>query len=276
LALAAAALGPQARAFDTHRKQQILFAEIPQHTVGDAPFYLVASSTAHLPVAFAIVVGPATIDGSKVTLTGVPGLVIVRAIQGGNLVFQPAVDAIRVIVVKARPLAPRIDEQPAGTTVTIGDAVVLKVRAEGEPAPSLQWRKDGNPVSGAQGQALAIPAASPSDAGTYDVVATNESGRAVSEPARVAVGKRSQSILFQSPAFALAGQPITLSAQASSGLPVQFEVVSGSAVLSAGILTSQSGSVTVQATQPGDSRYEAAAPVMQTFIFAPSATVHTP
>jgi hypothetical protein len=275
-ALAAlAALAPRARADDARKKQEIIFPELKARTVDDAPFLLVAKATSGLPVAFQVISGPAVLDGKKISLTGAPGLVIIRASQEGNPAFAPAVDAERVLVVNSRPAAPKIVLQPAGASVAIGEPVVLTVGVSGEPEPALQWRKDGSPIAGAQARSFSIPAASQSDAGSYDVLASNSAGRAASARALVSVGKRRQTISFQAPGNTVAGQPVTLSAFASSGLPVQFSVSSGVAMLSGGILTAQAGTVTVEATQQGDSTYEAAAPVTQTLTFAPNSALHT-
>jgi len=275
-ALAAlAALAPHARADDSRKKQEILFTEMAPRTVDDPPFFLVAKATSKLPVAFEIIAGPAVLDGRKITLTGVPGLVIIRASQEGNAAFEPAVDAERVLVVRPRPVAPRITSQPEAASVAIGEPVTLAVRVSGEPEPALQWRKDGNAVVGAEARALSIPAASLSDAGTYDVVASNSAGEATSMRVRVSVAKRRQTITFQAPGITVAGQPVSLNAFASSGLPVQFDIVSGVATLSAGVLTSQMGTVTVEATQPGNSSFEPATPVLQTLTFAANAIQHT-
>ena len=73
----------------------------------------------------------------------------------------------------------------------------MSVAVSGEPAPSLQWRKDGSPIEGATGRSLEIAQASPTDAGTYDVMASNPSGAAISQRVTVVVGKRTQFISFQ-------------------------------------------------------------------------------
>jgi len=63
--------------------------------------------------------------------------------------------------------------------------------------------------------------------------------------------------------------PITLIAEASSGLPVQFEV-SGPAVLSEGTLyVTGVGTVTIIASQPGNDDYAAASPVTNAFLVLP-------
>jgi hypothetical protein len=264
-----ASFAPRASAQDARKKQEILFAELPARTVDDAPFDLVAKATSGLPVAFEVISGPATLDGRNVKLTGAPGLVIVRATQGGNASFLPAVQAERAFTVNSRPSAPAIVSQPMGARVSIGDIVALSAQASGEPAPSLQWRKNGVPVTGATDSRLTIPSATNADAGAYDVVASNPLGSATSDRAVVTVGKRPQSISFQGPTDGTSGQPILLSANATSGLPVRFDVVSGTAVLNGSMMTSQGGTVVVQASQQGDATYEAAAPVARTFVIGP-------
>jgi len=273
---ALAAFAPGASAQDARRKQEILFDEIPAHTVGDAPFEIAARANSGLPVALEVVSGPAALDGKKLNLTGAPGLVIIRASQEGNAEFMPARDAERAFTVRPVPSAPAIRSQPTGMSVAVGGAVVLAVEASGEPEPALQWRRDGVPITGANSSRLSIVAATLFDSGTYDVIASNSSGEVRSAPARVAVGKRQQAISFQGATTAVAGQPVPLSASASSGLPVRFEIVSGIAILNGETLTSQGGTVVVQATQPGDSTFEAASPVTQTFVFSAAASQRVP
>jgi Immunoglobulin I-set domain len=259
-----------APAQDGRKNQQILFSEIPEHSAADAPFALTAKATSGLKVEFVLISGPAVLDGSNLRLTGSSGLVIVRAFQTGNAAFLPAKDAERAFNVQAKPSAPRFTEQPVALDASVGGAVLLTVEVSGEPAPTLQWRKNGTPIPEATGRALSIPQSGPNDAGTYDVVATNSSGTAISQRVNLGVEKRSQFISFQVPSGQLqAGQMVTLFANASSGLPVEFEVASGVAVITGSTITAQAGSVTVRATQAGNSEYEAASPVSQTLIFGP-------
>jgi hypothetical protein len=270
-------LAPWAPAQDTpkdadgRRKQEITFPELPAHGVMDAPFTLAAKSTSGLPVAFEVVSGPAVLDGRTVTLTKVPGLVIIRATQKGDAAFLPASPAERAFAVNEKPAPPSIEYQPMDVHVGIGEIISLAVRAAGEPRPSLQWRRDGAPISGATEASFTISSATPGDAGSYDVVASNSLGSVASSRARVSIGKRSQTISFQGPTNVMAGQSIMLSAAASSGLPVRFDLVSGIAVVNGSTLSSaQGGTVVIQASQGGDSTYDAAPPVTETFIVTPS------
>ncbi len=269
-ALAALAAFPAgARAQDSRRKQEITFGAIAARTVDAPPFEVAARASSGLPLSLEIAGGPAALDGRKLKLTGEPGLVIVRASQEGNAEFLPAVAEV-VFEVLPRPRAPVIVSQPAGMRAEIGEPFTLSVSASGEPEPALQWRKDGAAIAGAVQRSLSIPAASPSDSGAYDVVATNASGSAVSERARVAVVKRRQSISFQPAGPGVAGQPVSLNASATSGLSVQYEIVSGQAILNGTVLTSPGGAVTVRALQAGDASYEAAMPVTQTIFVGPA------
>jgi streptogramin lyase len=77
----------------------------------------------------------------------------------------------------------------------------------------------------------------------------------------------SQSISFPNPGPLTYGVgPVTLDAAASSALPVSYTVTSGPATVSGSTLTiTGAGSVSVQATQAGNTNYTAAAPVGVTF-----------
>jgi hypothetical protein len=68
----------------------------------------------------------------------------------------------------------------AGDSVPVGGSVTLLATADGSPAPTFQWRKNGTNISGATGQTYTITSATLADAGTYTVVATNTLGSATS------------------------------------------------------------------------------------------------
>ncbi len=70
--------------------QAISFAQIPNHLTTDPSFELEATATSGLTVLFDVLLGPATVDGNTVTLTGDPGEVVIEATQPGNGTFDPA------------------------------------------------------------------------------------------------------------------------------------------------------------------------------------------
>lgn len=162
---------------------------------------------------------------------------------------------------------------PATLTV-IADNLSRSYRAAN---PSLTYRvsgfvngDSGNVVSGSAILATAASATSPF--GAYAINFTTQALTALNYvfhylPGTLTITPAAQTITFPAlPAVAIYGQdgPFTLSATADSGLPITY-TVSGPASLSGTVLTlTGAGTVTVMATQPGDGKYNAAAPVTQT------------
>ncbi|MDX2247606.1 MAG: hypothetical protein SF052_12555, partial [Bacteroidia bacterium] len=70
--------------------QSITFAPLADKQTADVPFTVSASASSGLPVSFSLVSGPATLNGSTVTLTGIAGTVTLRASQAGNATYFPA------------------------------------------------------------------------------------------------------------------------------------------------------------------------------------------
>lgn len=90
--------------------QAISFPQIPSHLTTDAPFELGASATSGLPVSYEIVSGPATVNGSTLTLTGEEGEVSVLASQAGNGTYDPADPVLnKFMVLNPSTFAPEID-----------------------------------------------------------------------------------------------------------------------------------------------------------------------
>ena len=83
------------------------------------------------------------------------------------------------------------------------------------------------------------------------------------------VAQANQSITFPSiPGQPISTNPIILNGSASSGLPISYNILSGAASLnSSNVLTLIGiGTITVQATQPGNANWSAATPVNQSFV----------
>jgi hypothetical protein len=104
--------------------------------------------------------------------------------------------------------------------------------------------------------------------GSYSVLASAQG--ASSATFNLTNAKGSQTITFGALANRTYGDaPFSLSATSISGLPVSFQIVSGPATVSANTVTiTGAGAVVVRASQSGDSNYNAATPVDQSFTVA--------
>lgn len=77
--------------------------------------------------------------------------------------------------------------QPQSQSVATGSAVTFTAKANGLPAPTYQWRKNGTAISGATGSSYTISGVTTASAGTYTVVASNLLGSATSSSAVLTV-----------------------------------------------------------------------------------------
>jgi hypothetical protein len=110
------------------------------------------------------------------------------------------------------PVCPSFSTHPVGESACVNDFVELSVAATGNPAPTLQWRRNTVNIPGATSTTYLF-AASLATAGTYDCVATNGCGSSTSNPAVVAVNA--------GPGFTTQPSNVTV----SLGSPASFTVV---------------------------------------------------
>jgi hypothetical protein len=88
---------------------------------------------------------------------------------------------------------PSITTQPTAQSVSAGASAVFSVAVSGSPSISYVWRKDtvnltnGGSISGADSDTLTISPAGAGDAGSYDVVVTNDCGSVTSDAAGLTV-----------------------------------------------------------------------------------------
>src|SRR5205823_3031231 len=66
-----------------------------------------------------------------------------------------------------------ITQHPASRTVCAGEDWTFQVTAGGNPAPSYQWRLNGNAIPRATGSSHTVSGAQTNQAGSYDVVVSN-------------------------------------------------------------------------------------------------------
>ena len=161
------------------------------------------------------------VSGSAVTPI-TPGLCVITAVQGGSDVYSPAHDVAAASQVRAGPTPQDISfTPPAG--MTVGEPVTLSASASSGLAVS--FRSDAPAVCTVSSRTV-IPLAP----GTCELTA-NQGGSAGYAPASgvysspVRGGKRPQDIGFNpaTPQAPWVGVVFTLTASASSGLPVSFQ-----------------------------------------------------
>src|SRR6266545_3281841 len=258
-------------AFAGKKPQTIAFKQLPDAAAA-AQVTLSAPASSRLAVSFTSDTPlVCTVSGSVVT-TVTPGACAITASQGGSAVFAPAPGVARAFEVHPGRKSQTITfSQPPAAKV--GAPVTLSASAtSGLP---VTFASDTPPVCTVSGStAMTVTP------GTCTITAS-QGGSAVFAPAtgvtrsfEVRAGPAAQTITFSQPPAAKVGAPVTLSASATSGLPVTFTsdtppvcTVSGSAVT-----TAAAGTCTITASQGGSARYAPARGVKQSFQVNPVAS----
>ena len=244
--------------------QTIAFGTPADRTFGDAPSDLSATSSSSLPVTFEIVSGPASIDGSTLTISGA-GNVNVRVSQGGNANYNAAPPIERTFSVGK---ATQTITFAALSDRTFGDAPIELIATASSGLPvsfstiSGPGTTDGTELTITGAGEMTVRA---SQAGSANYLAATPVDRMFT------VAKKSQIITFAAlPDRTFGDAPFGLNATASSGLSVAFQIVSGPATLDGDQITlTGSGNITVRANQAGDANHLAATPVDRSFNVAP-------
>ncbi len=237
--------------------QDLGFSPIADPQTYNAPVLLQATSTSGLAAQFSVVSGPATIsEGNLLSFTGT-GPVTVAADQPGNATYAAAAQQTQTFTVQ------KADQ--AVTFANPGDQVygaTVELDATADSGLAVAYSVLGGPAT-LSGSSLTITGVGPV------TVAADQAGDGNFHAATQVVQSftalpASQTIAITDPgpqAFGLA--PISLTASASSGLPVTLSVVSGPGSLSGSTLAiTGAGTVTVAANQGGNANYQAAAQVL--------------
>ncbi|MFM8420958.1 MAG: immunoglobulin domain-containing protein [Verrucomicrobiota bacterium] len=82
---------------------------------------------------------------------------------------------------------PELVFEPTDTSVNAGATVRLGAGVDGNPAPTLQWTRDGRALPGATNSTLTLAGIQMGDAGEYRLVASNEVGTVTGREVRVSV-----------------------------------------------------------------------------------------
>jgi alpha-tubulin suppressor-like RCC1 family protein len=229
----------------------------------------IATASSGLPVQFAVVSGPAVLNGAVLNLL-TAGTVVVSASQPGDDRYL-AVSESRTIIVSGG-LAQVISlERPSDRAYAPGLVIPLTASANSGLPVTLTLNEGPGELTAA---GLSIQGA-----GSFRITATQagDATYAAADPVSVTfvITKASQKLsVADVGSRAFGSDPIPLQGSSSSGLPVSFSVVEGSASIENGALKLNGiGVVKLAADQPGNANYEAAARVLQTVEVLPGVTV---
>jgi hypothetical protein len=100
----------------------------------------------------------------------------------------------------------------------------------------------------------------PTDAGSYAVTATIDSTtHTATASGTLKIAQAEQTVSFADPGTVPPDQSVTLAASSSAGLPIAFQLISGSATIDGSTLTiNGTGTVVVRATAAGNTNYKSA------------------
>ncbi len=244
-----------------HKENQTIdFSPISDKVFGDPDFDLQATATSGLEVTFSITSGPATIIGNTLSITGV-GTIQVKAQQTGNIDYNPAPSVTLSFEVFKADQTVTFEAIP---NKTFGDPDFELVASSDKSLP-VTFESADESIATISGSTVTIVGAGETtitalQEGTSDI-------NAVQVEQILIVDKANQSITFESiEDQSLETGTYVVSATASSGLEVTFEIVDGSATLTGNDVSfNGTGTVTIKASQEGDADFFAATPVEQSF-----------
>ena len=105
--------------------------------------------------------------------------------------IQEIIRANTITVMVTKATEPEIKQSPANTTTDLATPINLTCTAEGHPAPSYEWYKDGVLIPGEIQPFLYISEPLPEDRGNYTCKAINNLGNITSEQAQLEIPGKS-------------------------------------------------------------------------------------
>ena len=253
---------PVEQSFTVSKADQVItYTPVPSQNLGDDPVVIDAASSSGLPVSLTLVSGPGTLDGNTLTLNGA-GEIIIEASQVGNALFNPA-ETVTISVLVGKETQ----------TIVFPDVTPLVYNGGGKKLNATAT--SGLPVVYTL---VSGPGVIENDtiyslgAGIVVVSATQDGNNEylAAEPVQksIVIEKAGQTINYLGVADKTWGDaPFNIQANASSGLPVEVNHISGPVALSEQNLVTLTGTGTAifQLAQPGNDNYKAAEIIEITF-----------
>jgi hypothetical protein len=241
--------------------QTISFGSLAGKTYGNAPFTVSATASSGLAVSFSSqTTGVCTVSGSTVTIVS-GGTCTVQATQAGNADFNaaPSVNQSFTVAKENQTITfGALSNQPFGAPVMVS--------ATASSGLAVSFNSQTGSVCTVSGSTVTLVAT-----GTCTIQATQSGNSDYNSAASVnqsfTVSKGSQTITFGSISSQGFGTPVTVSATASSGLAVSFNSKTSSVCTVSGTTVTlvALGTCTIQATQSGNSDWNSAPSVSQSF-----------
>ena len=277
-----AAAEPVRKSFPVQKIPQTISFTLPASATIDKPVTLTATASSGLPVTYTTITsGVCTVSGSSAT-TITAGTCAVTASQAGNDRYAPARDVQRSFAVHiGHAHGNTSQDKKASQAITFGQLApaavgqVVHLSASATSGLAVSFRPDTPAVCSVSGATVTTTTAgtctvTASQAGDNRYLAAHE----ITQSFQIHAGHQAQTITFPQPPEAKVGEPVTLSAFATSGLVVAFQsdtpricTVSGSALTAA-----TAGTCAVTASQSGSDHYAAAPHVKHSFEVASAAS----
>lgn len=122
--------------------------------------------------------------------------------------------------------APRILVPPLAVSTPVTTPATFAVTATGGAPLRYQWRRDGVAIAGATGAVLSLTTTTEADAGTYDVVVSNDAGSATSAGAELNLTVAPANLVVEIQPEAVSvpvGSAASLSVAVSGARPVTYQ-----------------------------------------------------
>jgi hypothetical protein len=251
---------------NTKTAQTITFASLSNKVFGDPNFNLSASASSGLPVSFTSSnPAVATVSGNTVTIVAA-GTTNIVASQSGDNTFNNATDVIRSLVVSKANQT--ITFAALGqVSITQGSVPLSATSSVGLP---IGFSSSNNSVASVNGTTLTLNGIGSANI-TAEQAGNNNYNSATAVSTIVVSAKLSQTIAFTPIADKIiGGSSFSLTATASSNLPIVFTTTSDKVSIAGNVVTIlKAGRVVITATQAGDNTYNAAS-IDQSFCIAPA------
>jgi hypothetical protein len=249
--------------------QTITFPAIPAQTLGAAPFIPPVSASSGLPVTLSS--SSPTIcsaSGATITLIAAGSCTITANQAGDGVTYAPAPPVTQTFLISPALLSqtitfPAISNQTLGTPpfappVSASSGLPVTLTSQSPAACTV----NGTTITLVAVGICTVTASQPGS-GIYAAAAP------VMQMFSIAPAQVAQTITFPAvPSHTVGAAPFPVTVSASSGLPVALaSQTPGICTTSGSTVTSvAAGTCTLQASQPGNSSYFAATPVVQSFV----------